>query len=177
METTEQVKTYLDFWYSPLLIFSLISDRRVNYVRKPSHLINVGFDQQCFQDFRTTFFPVWTYSLFYENQEPVHTSVFLPTLRFWAEIHARLLSRLDRDQYFMRGANHTRPNHSKSEKNIVAPTTEGKSLQFRCRSDCGTFSSDINVANQEIFLIGWKRFLGRKVLISVVIWIQRATDY
>ena len=52
----EQVKTYSDFWYSPLLIFSLISDRRVNYVRKPSHLINVGFDQQCFQDFRTTFF-------------------------------------------------------------------------------------------------------------------------
>ena len=174
METTEQVKTYSDFWYSPLLIFSLISDRRVNYVRKPSHLINVGFDQQCFQDFRTTFFQFGLKVCFMRIR--TWTSVFLPTLRFWAEIHARLLSRLDRDQYFMRGANHTRPNHSKSEKNIVAPTTEGKSLQFRCRSDCGTFSSDINVANQEIFLIGWKRFLGRKVLISVVIWIQRATD-
>ena len=56
IETTEQAKTYSDFWYSPLLIFFLISDRRVNYVRKPSHLINVGFHQQCFQDFRTTFF-------------------------------------------------------------------------------------------------------------------------
>ena len=172
METTEQVKTYLDFWYSPLLIFSLISDRRVNYVRKPSHLINVGFDQQCFQDFRTTFFQfevkvcfmrIWNLDFFFPPDSAILG---------WNSCTAFVAAWPG--PIFHEGCQPHQTKPFKIGKKIYY--SSNNSLQFRCRSDCGTFSCHINVANQEIFLIGWKRFLGRKVLISVVIWIQRATD-
>ena len=172
METTEQVKTYSDFWYSPLLIFSLISDRRVNYVRKPSHLINVGFDQQCFQDFRTTFFQFELKVCFMRIRN-------LYILLFSSRLCDSGLKFM---HGFCRGLTGTNiswgvpTTPDQTIQNRKKYCSSNNSLQFWCRSDCGSFSSDINVANQEIFLIGWKRFLGRKVLISVVIWIQRATD-
>ena len=69
-------------------------------------------------------------NLLWELRSVILSSVFLLTLQLGPEIHAWPAPRLDRDQYFMRGGNHTRrPNHQELRFDFFK-TTSNQNVKY-----------------------------------------------